>query len=1690
MKKILLLLVFPFLFFSFTKAQEICNDGIDNDGDGFIDCFDSDCSGNSACDGFYMGNDASCEAVPSDFPVFSLQLAYQSANDVTNNLSRIAIGDLDRDGIPEILSTNRYNDRIFLLNGNDATIKYQASINSPSYSSASMANVQDDNCGEVFIVNSNTGSDFRINSFDCELNLLWTSETLPNDPVFIGHADFDRDGKPEMYYKDEIRDPVTGVRIVENAGVDWDVIPGGPIAVDILGDEDLELILGDKIYSVDLGDRTEDAGSLTLLATMPATYQTKLMSYASGVSASTSIADYNLDGNLDVIVTGADGGNVSTVFLWDVTNNTVKTFNDPFGTGDYQYGWKRGMGRVNIADLDGDGQLNATFVSGKYLYALDEHWNILWKLAINEETSGLTSSTLFDFNGDGRSELVYRDEDFLYIINGSDGSVNISIPCRSRTNIEYPIVADVDADGSAEICVVCASEDFSPGTRGKDLDLYAPAEVRIYKSGGEPWVPARRVWNQYGYFNVNINDDLSVPRNQQKHHLVWSNGTCAVGPVRPLNGFLNQSPFLSSEGCPTYASTDLNIIESTFSVSPPTCPDEQFTVSFEFENIGDVPLSGNVPVTFYDGDPLIAGTNKLNTVSIPLNNFGVGQVSSAVDLVVHGAGSQFTLYAALNDNGSTTPTPISFPNTNFLECDYANNIVSTEVNPIPFALSAEATNNITCGGNTVDPHGSVRVFRLVGGTEVTADYDFFWFNGTTVDDTPDYTGAVYTGLNAGTYTVFATDKLVGCSSDTIQVVIEDSIITFNAEITVDSGNDNCQNPNGELTVSINDANGVAQPVGNYDYEWYVGNTVGGGSQISNSHVVNGLDSVTYTVLVTEKATGCETIESAKVPSEIELPEVEASATDIVCSDTNSGSVSASVGGTTSGYTFEWFIGSSEKPTADYTGSTVDNLPQGSYTIKVTDDASNCQTALVTVEVKQTLSPEIEDISSTENNSCDSNSSNGSVTVSIVGNESDHTIEWFSGTSTTTAVIGTGVSLDSLGGGEYTVKVTNDETGCVVTDRVTINNNIVIPELSVTVDPVTTCSPFNGRIEATVDLGSENDYTFFWYEGTSVKASADFTETGNLLDNMEPGFYTVQALNNDRNCLAEPVTVMVNDLATFTASIVNTVNEDYGALGNGSITIEVDKADWEYEIFLNGESYQIIDSGLREFEINDLSAGVYDVKVKGIESGCSVNLTIEIFINPNTATDIVDFELPNTTSPAIIDLVNHTVEIEVDGLTDLSSLVPEIQVSEGASISPDVNEPENFTEPVLYSVTAEDGVTSQEWEVTVNKAPIIKEDQTITFNVPDSLYQDESPFPLEATSSSGLSVMFAIESGTATILNNQLVLTNESTDVVVKAFQAGNDTVNYAEVEKRVTVLGNYDISVNVIRPDDTPLEEGLAKLFNLKGGIYSRKKFTGGDLTFKNVRKGEYILQIIPLGESGADVFPGYYSSAHFNKDATVLNINNNLSLRMKMKAKTVSSTEKGNGEINGRVVKSEDSSNGRISLGEINEGEGIKELVIYLLQETAGDILRVADTDSLGNFNMLEIPGGSYQLLLDIPGIEQSATSFNLPYDEQNLEMNLTIFVNSEGVVSVDINTVLGNKNSDFAFNIFPNPTNGILHVNGYYGAEQEISIISSNGAIVKTVILSSENMQKIDLTDLREGVYYLRSDSGKQRMVKVIKN
>ncbi|MBD0778973.1 leucine-rich repeat domain-containing protein [Maribacter sp. ANRC-HE7] len=94
--------------------------------------------------------------------------------------------------------------------------------------------------------------------------------------------------------------------------------------------------------------------------------------------------------------------------------------------------------------------------------------------------------------------------------------------------------------------------------------------------------------------------------------------------------------------------------------------------------------------------------------------------------------------------------------------------------------------------------------------------------------------------------------------------------------------------------------------------------------------------------------------------------------------------------------------------------------------------------------------------------------------------------------------------------------------------------------------------------------------------------------------------------------------------------------------------------------------------------------------KEIAKSSEKQITSFVFRSANTffQTDLV----------ATIDKENKTVDVTVPPDADVSSLLPEIKISKGATI--DKTTAQNFTQPVIYVVTAEDGSTAT-YTITVH-----------------------------------------------------------------------------------------------------------------------------------------------------------------------------------------------------------------------------------------------------------------------------------------------------------------------------------------------------------------------------------------------------
>ena len=146
-------------------------------------------------------------------------------------------------------------------------------------------------------------------------------------------------------------------------------------------------------------------------------------------------------------------------------------------------------------------------------------------------------------------ELVYRDNRDLRILNGS-GKSHITGNDTIRpydlyhrgmsagTGVEYPIVADVNGDGVAEI--------VATGLLGSTEEV---GYGGIFVFGNpDNWSPARPVWNQYMYHVTNVNEDLTIPAYCFDKATVF---TAPDGTIRrPYNNFLQQAGYINQYGEP------------------------------------------------------------------------------------------------------------------------------------------------------------------------------------------------------------------------------------------------------------------------------------------------------------------------------------------------------------------------------------------------------------------------------------------------------------------------------------------------------------------------------------------------------------------------------------------------------------------------------------------------------------------------------------------------------------------------------------------------------------------------------------------------------------------------------------------------------------------------------------------------------------------------------------------------------------------------------------------------------------------------------------------------------------------------------------------------------------------------------------------------------------------------------------
>lgn len=517
----------------------------------------------------------------------------------TGVLSMPAIGNMtddNGDGVVNLLDTpdiafvtRAYN--LVLVDGATGEVIWERDAYN-QYGGVVLADVDSDGANEVVALNMS----LEIDAIDGDGEVEWTSDPFsPRDYPQPIVADLDGDGVPEVIVDQLVL-----------SGDDGDTLfaldaPTGryasPVAADLDLDGRMEILLGDDVFDA--------TGALLWTGAVGSRFS---------MAAVLNVDD---DDEAEVLMVNDSGGRIYE------HDGALKT----------ELSGLAGLSTdlPCVADLDGDGAPEIGVPVEDAMVVLEPDGEVLWQYPTTD-VSGLAGCSAFDFDEDGASELLYGDEEDFYIFDGRTGEVLFHDPDHAAVTIwEYPVVADVDADGSAEV-VVSVSGGFSGG-------------LRVYGQVDNRWPSAGPGWPTHDYGGANVLSDGTVI-------------------AHPTPSWLGDNLFRGRPPTEDWSRADLSVEITDVCVT--SCPSGELVVGVQVANEGAADAPAGVQLTIY----AVTGGERLAVQTITLDEaIPVGAAAEGASFTV--APSYFGpegFFVRVDDDGAG--------HTSTQDCDRSNNEVS------------------------------------------------------------------------------------------------------------------------------------------------------------------------------------------------------------------------------------------------------------------------------------------------------------------------------------------------------------------------------------------------------------------------------------------------------------------------------------------------------------------------------------------------------------------------------------------------------------------------------------------------------------------------------------------------------------------------------------------------------------------------------------------------------------------------------------------------------------------------------------------------------------------------------------------------------------------------------------------------------------------------------------------------------
>lgn len=298
--------------------------------------------------------------------------------------------------------------------------------------------------------------------------------------------------------------------------------------------------------------------------------------------------------------------------------------------------------------------------------------------------------------------------------------------------------------------------------------------------------------------------------------------------------------------------------------------------------------------------------------------------------------------------------------------------------------------------------------------------------------------------------------------------------------------------------------------------------------------------------------------------------VTLSGSSVLCNNTSTGYLSATVSGGALPYSYFWSNGA--------TTQTISNLLPGTYFV-TSVDANGCSiTGSATI-----IQPPPLTVSVSQSDALCFGDQNGMASVSVLGGTSPYTYLWFPCGCTSNG-------LSGLTAGSYSVLI-SDQNGCSIGQNITIGQPAPLA-LSIPSTSSVTCNGGNNGQASALVSGGIAPYTYIW---NTVPLQNTPVATG-----LTAGLYSVTVF--DSNGCMQTITCIITEPSAL-ASTVNAAGATCYGSSNGSASVSVSGGSAPYVYLWNpGFATNASASGL--------SAGSYTVIITDMQ-GCTHTNTASV-----------------------------------------------------------------------------------------------------------------------------------------------------------------------------------------------------------------------------------------------------------------------------------------------------------------------------------------------------------------------------------------------------------------------------------------------------------------------------------------------